>query len=253
MSLKGKVALITGANSDLGIATALELAKERIDTLLLQYHTNNDKLITITKRLEEYSKVITLQGDVSNYNDVVMIKDYILSRVKRLDAIVMYAGYPAEKDIWYADPLELSDEMLDKPWRVDLKGSYHYIRVFGRSMKRDGYGSIVLTSSTPAIYGDDIGLAFTLAKSSIIALVRSLAKVLAPEVRINAIALGNIATEANLKNYTKDEIIKINNSIPLKRFGKPEEVAKTVRFLISDESSYITGHTIILDGGEIRY
>jgi 3-oxoacyl-[acyl-carrier protein] reductase len=254
MSLDGKNILITGANSDLGIASALEFAKDHADTLFLQYHKNNDKLINIVDRLrDENVNVIMLKGDVSNYNDVLMVKDHIFSKVNRLDAIVMYAGYPAEKDIWYVDPLELSDEMLDKPWSIDLKGSYHYIRAFGKIMKRGGYGSIVLTSSTPAIYGDHIGLAFTLAKAGIIALVRSLAKILAPEVRINAIALGNIATEANLKNYTNEEIINISNNIPLKRFGKPEDIAKSVKFLISDNSSYITGHTLVLDGGELRY
>ncbi len=142
--------------------------------------------------------------------------------------------------------------MLDKPFDVDLKGSYNCIRVFAKDMKRQGYGRIVLTASTPAIYGDHVGLAFTLAKASIIALTKSLAPILAPEVSINVLALGSIATSANLKNYTAKDIEDLSRKIPLRRFGKPEEVANVARFLASD-ATYITGQTVIVDGGEIRY
>ncbi|GIU72053.1 MAG: beta-ketoacyl-ACP reductase [Candidatus Nitrosocaldaceae archaeon] len=254
MSLNNKVALITGASSDIGIATALEFAKEGVKGLVLQYYNNKAKLNSIRSKVEEYgSKVIIAKADVSNYDDILMIKDIIYNNFNRLDIIVAYAGYPAEKHIWFADPLSLDSEMLDKPFNVDLKGSYNCIRAFAKDMKNNGYGKILLTSSTPGIYGDHIGLAFTLAKAGIISLVKSLAPVLAPEVYINALALGSIATEANLKNYDNKDIEILSSKIPLRRFGRPEEVAKTARFLVSDNSSYITGQTIVVDGGEFRH
>ena len=102
-------------------------------------------------------------------------------------------------------------------------------------MKKQKYGKIILVSSTPGVSGDPIGLGFTLAKTAVRALVRSLASVLGPDILINVIAPGSIGTEANLKNYTtkqKNEMIK---TIPIGRFGKPEEIANTALFLASDE------------------
>ena len=254
MSLSNRVALITGASSDLGLATALEFARNGIEGLILTYYKNKDKIDSIIDDLKDHGcKVMVDKVDVSSIDDISRLKDTIHSRFDKVDIIVAYAGYPAERALWYADPLELDDDMLNKPWNVDLKGSYNCIKAFAMDMKKNGYGRIILTSSTPALYGDSIGLAFTLAKAAIIALTRSLANILAPEVCINTLALGNIATEANLKNYSKEEVAKISSNIPLRRFGKPEEVAKVARFLASDDSSYITGKTIIIDGGEIKF
>lgn len=252
--MDNRIALITGASSDIGIATALEFAKERVKGLILQYHNNKTRLDNIRDKVKEHgAEVVVLKADVSNYDDILRMKDIIYNNFNRLDIIVAYAGYPAEKKLWFADPLNLDDEMLNKPFNVDLKGSYNCIKAFAKDMKNNGYGKILLTSSTPGIYGDHIGLAFTLAKAGIISLVKSLAPVLAPEVYINALALGSIATEANLKNYDNKDIEMLSSKIPLRRFGKPEEVAKTARFLVSDNSSYITGQTIVIDGGEFRH
>lgn len=248
MSLDGRYALITGANSDLGVATALEFAKAGIKGLLLQYHNDRSKLDDVSKNID----AIVAKADVSSYEQLLRLRDIAMNEFKRLDIIVAYAGYPAEKRLWFADPLELDEEMLDKPWDVDLKGSYNCIRAFVKDMKRQGYGRVVLTSSTPAIYGEHIGLSFTLAKAAIISLTKSLAPILAPEVSINALALGSIATTANMKNYDEEELARMYKKIPLGRFGEAGEVARVARFLASDDSSYITGQTIIVDGGEVR-
>ncbi|MEM2856148.1 MAG: SDR family oxidoreductase [Candidatus Nitrosocaldaceae archaeon] len=254
MSLNERVAIITGANSDLGIKTALEFANAKIRGLVLCYHKDNETIKSIITKLEECNvEVMVEQVDVSNIESVCSLYNSILNRFEKIDILVAYAGYPAEKDLWFRDPLELDDDMLDKPWNVDLKGSYNCIRVFANNMKRHGYGKIILTSSTPAIYGEHIGLPFTLAKAAIISLTKSLAKVLAPEICINALALGSIETRSNLKNYTPHDIEMLTSNIPLRRFGKAEEVARVARFLASDDSNYITGQTIVIDGGEVRH
>lgn len=253
MSLENNFALITGANSELGVATVLEFAKDGIEGLLLQYHKNRDRIDDIKSKLKEHCKVVIAKADVSSYDEVLELRRLALDEFKRLDIIIAYAGYPAEKGLWNADPLELSDEMLDKPWNVDFKGSYNCIKAFAKDMKNQGYGRIVLTASTPALYGDHVGLAFTITKAAIVSLTRSLAPTLAPEITINALALGSIATTANLKNYTDEELKDLTSKIPLKRFGEPEEVVKVAKFLASRDSSYITGQTIVVDGGEFRY
>jgi len=249
VSLEDKIVLITGANSDIGIATALELIKSKVKGLVLVYHENRNKIDKILKYGCEF---LVERVDVSNFEDVLKLKEKVYSKFGRVDCIIAFAGYPIRRDLWFSDPLNIENEDLDNVWNVDLKGSYNFIKAFAKDMKKQGYGKIVLTASTPALTGDKFGLPYTLAKASIIALVKSLAEVLAPEVCINAIALGNIATEPNLKNYSEKEVKEVSEKIPMKRFGKPEEVAKVVKFLISEESNYISGQVLVIDGGETR-
>ncbi len=193
-----------------------------------------------------------MKADVSSYDDVKSMVDLVVKKFGVIDILVAYAGHPAKKEEWFADPLNLSDKALDNPWNVDLKGSYHCIRAAVPYMKKQKHGKIILVSSTPGVSGDPVGLAFTLAKSAVRALVRSLAPVLGPNIYINAIAPGSIGTETNLKNYTKKQIRDLIKTVPLKRLGAPVEVAKVAVFLASDDSSYINGQTIVVDGGEVR-
>lgn len=254
MLLKDKTAIITGASGGIGSATALEFAKEGIKAIGVHYSSSEVKAMEIAKKIKELgSNAMTLKADVSKAYEVKAMIQKFVEKFKKIDIIVAFAGYPASRDSWFANPLDLSDEDLDKPWNVDLKGSYHCIRYAAPYMKRQRYGKIILISSTPAIEGDATGLQFTIAKSSIRVLVKSLAPVLGKDnINLNAIAPGSIATETNMKNYKKNEMDELVKNIPLGRFGKPEEVAKAAAFLASDNSNYITGQTIVVDGGEVR-
>ncbi len=251
--LDGKTALITGASGGMGRVTALEFAKEGVKSIAIHYSSSEEKALQTLKEVKKHgSDGITVKADVSNYDDVKSMVDLVAKKFGTIDIMVAYAGYPASKEDWYADPLNLSDDALDNPWNVDLKGSYHCIRAVVPHMKKQKRGKIILISSTPGVSGDDVGLGFTLAKSAVRMLVRSLAPVLGPDIHINAIAPGSIGTEANLKNYTKEQMEDLIKTVPLKRFGEPAEVAKVAVFLASDDSSYINGQTIIVDGGEVR-
>lgn len=251
--LDGKVALITGASGGIGKATALRFAKEGAKAIAIHYSSSEGKAKKILEEIKHTgSNGLTVRADVSRYNEVKSMIDGIAKNFGGIDIIVAYAGFPAKEEYWNADPLNLTDEMLDGPWNVDLKGSYHCIKAAVPYMRKQKYGKIILVSSTPGVSGDPKGLGFTLAKTAVRALVRSLAPVLGPEILINAIAPGSIGTEANLKNYTEEQKKELIKNIPLERFGKPEEVANAAVFLASDDSSYITGQTIVVDGGEIR-
>ncbi len=251
--LDGKTALITGASGGMGRVTSLEFAKERAKSIAVHYSQSEEKAV---KTLNEIKKVgsngITVKSDVSNYDDVKSMINLVAKEFGVIDILVAYAGYPAKREDWYADPLNLSDEALDHPWNIDLKGSYHCIRAVYPYMRKQKQGKIILVSSTPGVSGDPVGLEFTLAKSAVRALVRSLAAILEPDIRINAIAPGSIGTDANLKNYNKEQMDDLIKTVPLKRFGEPVEVARVAVFLASDDSSYITGQTIVVDGGEVR-
>lgn len=251
--LDGKVALITGASGGMGRVTAIKFAKEGAKAIALHYSSSEEKAKKVAEEVRRAgADAIIVKANVSKYEEVKSMVDSTVEKFGRLDIIVAYAGFPAKNEYWNADPLNLTDAMLDDPWNVDLKGSYHCIKASVPYMRKQKYGKIILISSTPGVSGDPIGLGFTLAKTAVRALVRSLAPVLGPEILINAIALGSIGTEANLKNYTEEQKKEMVRTVPLGRFGKPEEVANVALFLASDDSSYITGQTIVVDGGEIR-
>jgi 3-oxoacyl-[acyl-carrier protein] reductase len=255
--LNGKRVLITGASGGIGRSIALKLAEHNA-RLALQYRDKSkiDRVIEEIKSINSNNNsnndVIALYADVSSYNDVKAMVDQVKERFKGIDALIAAAGYPISREEWFTDPLSISDDLLDKAWGVDLKGSYHCVRAVAPIMKRQGNGSIVLIGSTPALVGDVYGLAYTLAKAAVIALAKSLALALAPEVRVNCLVLGSIATDANLKALSSKEVYEMSKSIPLKRFGSAEEVAHVAAFLVSDASAYITGQSIVVDGGEVR-
>jgi 3-oxoacyl-[acyl-carrier protein] reductase len=250
--LDGKIALITGASGGMGRTTALKFAKENVKAIALHYSSSEDKAKKVLEEIKGIgSNGLLVRADISRYEEVKAIIDLTVKKFGRIDIIVAYAGFPVKKEYWNADPLNLADEMLDDPWNIDLKGSYHCIKAAAPYMRKQKYGKIILISSTPGVSGDPTGLGFTLAKAAVRALVRSLAPVLAPEILINAIAPGSIGTEANLKNYTEKQKNEMVKTVPLGRFGRPEEIANVAVFLASDDSSYITGQTIVVDGGEI--
>jgi len=254
MLLKDKTAIITGASGGIGSVAALEFAKEGAKAIGVHYSSSEAKAIEIAKKIKESgAAAITLKADVSKAYEVKAMIQKFVEKFKRIDIVVAFAGYPTSRESWFVDPLDISDDELDRPWNIDVKGSYHCIRYALPYMKKQKYGKIIFVSSTPAIEGDATGLQFTMAKAANRILVKSLAPVLGKyNINLNAIAPGSIATEENLRSYKKNEIDELIKNIPLGRFGTPEEVAKIAAFLASDNSSYITGQTIVVDGGEVR-
>ncbi len=254
MLLKDKTAIITGASGDIGSVAALEFAKEGAKAIGVHYSSSEAKAVELASKIKELgSNAIVLKADVSRAYDVKAMVRKFVDKFKSIDVIVAFAGYPTSRENWFADPLDLSDEDLDKPFNIDFKGSYHCIRYAIPYMKKQKHGKIVLISSTPGVEGDAAGLQFTVAKAANRILVKSLAPVLGRHnINLNAIAPGSVETEANLKVYKKSDVDELIKNIPLGRFGRPEEIAKVAAFLASDNSSYITGQTIVVDGGEVR-
>jgi 3-oxoacyl-[acyl-carrier protein] reductase len=253
--LRGKVAIVTGSSGGIGRATAIELAGEGAD-VVLQYQSNKRKIDEVADqvvRLGQRAQVARV-----NFNDVKAAVDEVQNMVSaavnefgRLDFLLNLAGYPAKGE-WNKQFLDLTPDDFFKPINVDLYGSFLCSRAVAPIFLKQGKGVIVNVSSTPAIGGHNRGFAFTVAKAAIIGLTKALAYELAPHVRVNTIALGNIETEW-IKELAEEERKQEGEENLIRRFGQPEEIAKSLVFLCSEDSSFINGQTIVVDGGTILH
>jgi 3-oxoacyl-[acyl-carrier protein] reductase len=180
-------------------------------------------------------------------SEVQNMVDSTIKEFGRIDVLVNLAGYPARGE-WNKKLFELTAEDFFKPLNVDLFGSFLCSRAVAPHMIRQEKGVIVNVSSTPALSGHDRGFAFTVAKAGIIGLTKALAFELSPFVRVNTVALGNVETAWTLE-LNQEELSVAREENLVKRFGSQEEVARTLVFLCSDDSSFLNGQTLVLDGG----
>jgi 3-oxoacyl-[acyl-carrier protein] reductase len=253
--MSGKLAMITGASGGIGRATALEFAREGAD-LALQYHSNRSEAENVAREIDSLGHEALLAQ--VNFTDVKQsprqvqgMVEAAVSRFGKVDFLLNLAGYPAKGE-WNKRFLELSPDDFFKPINVDLFGSFLCARAVAPQFLKQKKGVIVNVSSTPALGGHDRGFAFTVAKAGVIGLTKALAVELAPYVRVNTVALGNVETEW-VEELTGEELKKERSENLIKRFGRPEEIAKVLRFLCSDDSTFINGQTIVLDGGSILH
>ena len=249
--LSDKTAIITGSSGGIGRATALEFAREGAD-VVIHYGRRQSAAQEVASQISSLGRrAMTAQVDFTNLDsapaEVRKMVDETIKQFGRVDILVNLAGYPAKGE-WNKRFLDLTPEDFYKPINVDLFGSFLCVREVAPHMLKQKKGVIVNVSSTPALSGHDKGFAFTVAKAGIIGLTKALAVELAPDVRVNAVALGNIETEW-VSDLSPELLEGAQMENLVRRFGKPEEVARSIAFLCSDESSFVNGQTIVLDGG----
>ncbi len=242
--MEEKVVLITGATRGIGRQIALTLSKEGYN-IALNYRTQNDELEELKKEIMRNNvKVLTLQGDVSNYEDCERIVKDTINEFGKIDVLVNNAGIT--KDMLLA---RMKKDDFKQVIDVNLVGTFNVTKNVVSYMMKARYGRIINLSSVVGISGNAGQSNYAASKAGIIGFTKSLAKELASRnILVNAIAPGFIETSMTevLKDEIKEEIAK---SIPLKRMGKAEDVANLVKFLSSEDSSYITGQVINVDGG----
>lgn len=239
-----KVALITGATRGIGKQIAITLAKEGFD-IAVNYRTANDSLNETIKEIESYGvRCIGVQGDVSAFEDCENMTKQVIEKFERIDVLVNNAGIT--KDMLF---IRMKEEDFKQVIDVNLMGTFNMTKNVSQYMVKQRTGRIINISSIVGIDGNAGQANYSASKAGIIGLTKSLAKELAGRnILVNAIAPGFIETD--MTSVLKDDVkTNILNSIPLKREGKPEEVANVVKFLASDDSSYITGQVISVDGG----
>ena len=241
-----KVAMITGATRGIGKQIALTLANEGYN-IVLNYRTENDELKQLKNEIESKKvKCLTVQGDVTNFEDCKQMIESAIEKFGKVDVLVNNAGIT--KDMLLA---RMKEEDFKQVIDVNLVGTFNMTKNVISYMMKARNGRIINISSVVGIAGNAGQTNYSASTAGIIGFTKSLAKEVASRnILVNAVAPGFIETNMTdvLKQEVKDEIAK---NIPLKRMGTPQDVANVVKFLASEDSSYITGQVISVDGGMI--
>lgn len=246
MQFEGKVALITGASSGIGKAIALRLASQGA-TVIVNYSGNQEGAQTVVDSiLAAGGQGEAFRCNVSQAAEVEEMMKSVIERYGRIDILVNNAGITKDTLI-----LRMDVEDFDKVIEINLKGTFNTIKAASRYMMKQRSGKIINMASVIGITGNAGQANYAASKAGVIALTKSAAKEFAGRnIHVNAVAPGYIETKMTevLNDKVKENILSV---IPLKRTGKPEDVAKAVVFLASEESNYITGQVINVDGGMV--
>jgi|YelNatPaOPRAMG01_1025707.scaffolds.fasta_scaffold24136_4 3-oxoacyl-[acyl-carrier protein] reductase len=247
MKLKDKVSLITGGARGIGKEIALTLGKEGSKIAICDVNIN-EALKTKEELEKQLITIEAFQVDVSVYSQVEEMLNKILDKFGKVDILVNNAGITKDSLI-----LKMDEKDWDKVIDVNLKGTFNCIKAVSKVMLKQRYGKIINIASIVGIMGNVGQANYSASKAGIIALTKTTAKELGKRnINVNAIAPGFIDTEMT-KVLPQEIKQKMLEQIPLGRFGMPEEIAKVCLFLASDDSNYITGQTIVVDGGMLMY
>jgi len=244
MNLKNKVALITGGGTGIGREIGLAFAREGASIAVNYSRSEKEAFLTLQDIHELGADVVTVKADVSNDAQVRDMVKEVANKFGRLDILVNSAGTTT-----FVEPSDLeglTEELWDKALAVNLKGTFFCCRAVVPAMKSHDGGSIINISSIAGTTGVGSSMAYSASKAGVICLTKSLARTLAPEIRVNTIAPGFVDTR-----WTADwpEFREMHEqATPLKRVAVPEDIAEAALFLT--HSDFVTGQIIIVDGGK---
>jgi 3-oxoacyl-[acyl-carrier protein] reductase len=243
MRLEGKVCLITGAASGIGKATTLLFAQE--GATVIAGDISKENLDSLVKEAEGLpGKVDPYILNVTDRDQIKEVVEKVVQKYGRIDVLVNNAGITRDALL-----VRMKEEDWDAVINVNLKGVFNVTQMVVPYMIKQRNGSIVNVSSVVGIYGNPGQTNYAASKAGVIGMTKTWAKELAGRnIRVNAVAPGFIETPMTEKLPEKAREAALSR-IPLGRFGKPEEVAQVILFLASDESSYVTGQVIGIDGG----
>ncbi|MCG3419129.1 3-oxoacyl-[acyl-carrier-protein] reductase [Oceanobacillus jordanicus] len=244
--LQGKNALVTGASRGIGREIALELARQGAN-VAVNFSGNEAKAQEVVEEIKAIGRnAIKVQADVANETCVKEMVKEVIGEFGTLDILVNNAGVTRDNLL-----MRMKEEEFDQVINTNLKGVFICTKAVTRQMMKQKSGQIINVSSIVGVSGNPGQANYVAAKAGVIGLTKTTAKELASRnIRVNAVAPGFISTDMT-DALTEEQQAGMLDMIPLGKLGKPEEVAKVVRFLASEDASYITGQTIHIDGGMV--
>jgi len=248
MDILGRVAIVTGAGRGLGWAIAERLARDGANLVIAEIDDARaqEKAEAIRQMKRE---ALPIQMDVSCQADVARMVNQTLSQFKRIDILVNNAGILGP----YFPVMEYPEEMWDRVIAVHLKGTFLCCKEVLPIMKAQRSGRVVSMASVAGKEGNALMAPYSAAKAGIIGLTKTLGKEMAPyNVQVNCVSPALIETDM-AKEMTPEQRTLLTSKIPLGRLGQPEEVAAVVKFLVSDEASFVTGQCYDVSGGRSVY
>lgn len=242
--LTGKIALVTGASRGIGRAIAIELAVAGAD-VAVNYAGSEAAAAETAKSIEALGRrAMTVKADVSSVQETEDMFKQVIDGLGRIDIVVNNAGITRDNLI-----MRMKEEEFDQVIATNLKGVFNCVKAATRPMMKQRSGRIINISSVVGALGNPGQANYVAAKAGVIGLTKAAAKELASRgITVNCVAPGFIETDMTDK-LAEEYRNQLMSQIPLARLGKPEDIARAVRFLASDDASYMTGQTIHIDGG----
>lgn len=245
MKLSGHTALVTGASHGIGRAIALAFAAEGAD-VAVNYGQDADAAQAVVAEIRTLGRrAIAVQADVSDPDAVRDMVRTVEQALGPIDRLVNNAGI-----VLRAKLFDISPDMWDRVMEVNAKGVFLVSQEVARGMMARAGGVIVNIASMRGVEGSESSMHYAASKAAVISLTKCFAKELAPKVRVNAIAPGYVSTRIQ-EELTPEKRHAIEEATPLKRFGRPEDIARTAVYFACEDSAYVTGQTLLVDGGRV--
>lgn len=242
--MKGKTAIVTGASRGIGRAVALALAEEGAN-VVINYAGNEGAASETAALCQEHGvQTLVVRGDVASSEDCTRLVEEAVKTFGTVDILVNNAGITRDNVL-----MRMSDEEFDQVIATNLRGTYLMMKAVSRTMMKKRCGRIVNMASVVGLMGNAGQVNYATSKAGVIGMTKSFAREIAARgITVNAVAPGFIATDMTA-NLPEAAASAISASIPKGTLGSPEDVANAVKFLASDQSGYITGQVICVDGG----
>jgi 3-oxoacyl-[acyl-carrier protein] reductase len=251
MDIKGHVSIITGSAAGLGASVAKQLAAKGCNVVINYSRSEADAKETQAACEAEGVETLLVQADVGDDAQCRRLADETMAKWGRIDSLVNNAGmtkYVAHDDLEGLTPDDFADI-----FRINVTGVYQMIRAVAPHMKAGGLGSVVNISSTAGISGGGSSVAYAASKGALNIMTKSLARSLAPEIRINAVCPGFIGTRWQVAGAGSDEIYNarvesLEKNMPLRRANTPDDIAESVVWFV-EGARWVTGETLLVDSG----